>query len=79
VFLVIKCDLTYPKVFLCPQKNHYELLWFLKGDTNIDYLKGNGVKIWDDWANENGDLGPVLWPPMAQLEQRRNRSDYRNY
>jgi len=37
----------------------YELLWFLKGETNIDYLKKNGVKIWDAWANENGDLGPV--------------------
>ena len=37
----------------------YELLWFLKGDTNIKYLKDNGVKIWDEWADENGDLGPV--------------------
>lgn len=37
----------------------YELLWFLKGDTNIDYLKENGVKIWDAWADENGDLGPI--------------------
>ena len=37
----------------------YELLWFLKGDTNIKYLKDNGVKIWDAWADENGDLGPI--------------------
>lgn len=37
----------------------HELLWFLKGDTNIGYLKDNNVKIWDAWADENGDLGPV--------------------
>jgi thymidylate synthase len=37
----------------------YELLWFLKGDTNVQYLKGNGVRIWDEWADENGNLGPV--------------------
>ena len=37
----------------------YELLWFIKGDTNIKYLNNNGVRIWNEWANSNGDLGPV--------------------
>jgi thymidylate synthase len=37
----------------------YELLWFLRGDTNVDYLRAHKVSIWDDWADENGDLGPV--------------------
>ncbi|OUR85407.1 thymidylate synthase [Cycloclasticus sp. 44_32_T64] len=70
----------------------HELLWFLNGDTNTDYLKDNGVSIWDEWANEKGDLGPVYghqwrsWPTpsgdsidqMSEvLEQIRNTPDSR--
>ena len=37
----------------------HELIWFINGDTNIKYLKDNGVTIWDEWADKNGDLGPI--------------------
>ena len=52
----------------------YELLWFLKGDNNTQYLKDNGVTIWDEWADNNGELGPVYGKQWRKWDTSQNSS-----
>jgi thymidylate synthase len=71
----VRYDLRESFPLLTTKKLHlrsiiHELLWFISGDTNIKYLKDNNVKIWDEWADENGDLGPVYGKQWRRWESK---------